>query len=251
MRLIQGIENGKRIYCSAELARVVSMAGIADAFNAIETKKCELQCAPEVANLRANNLPTTLGKSNLWHHTISTPSIRATGKTKAGSRVVVYAHVPNYLGKHETLGEIVRKDKDASLLPLPEKEFQRLVDLDGLIDDKSIRRVWVIDYGKFRNARRDVVALDEALEHPHTIPFLGGEEIARAYFIAQKEVYREFHARCARIGVSYSMELDEHTPKAKLLLLGGFGVPGLTCNGLLRGEARALGLYQKRTPRSS
>src|SRR3989338_7708731 len=41
--------------------------------------------------------------SDVWKYWFSTPSLRATGKTKAGSNVVVYAHTGNHFSNPENM----------------------------------------------------------------------------------------------------------------------------------------------------
>src|SRR3989344_5558178 len=72
---------------------------------------------------------------------------------------------------------------------MPESEFQRLLDLeDG-------KRVFVVDYGKLRDSKSGTLSIEQALEHPQIIPFLGGEARAEAYLQKHSKIYGD------RIGI--------------------------------------------------
>ena len=134
----------------------------------------------------------------------STPSIVAVGETKQETAVIVYAHIPNYLSVPENIAkEIAFNEQDEHKLSgtLPQEEFQRLLDLeDGVnvfVVDASKLEKWPdefygIDSPSKKQVRRKIDGLDMvAINHPQTIPFLGGEERARKYLQRHKEVYGE------------------------------------------------------------
>ena len=90
---------------------------------------------------------------------VSTPSVRATGKTKQGNAVVVYGHVPNYFSISGNIKSSLRNLINGAGI-MPQEEFQRLLDAE---DDKN---VFVIDYEKLKKSESDIISLDSALEHP-------------------------------------------------------------------------------------
>lgn len=104
----------------------------------------------------------------VWKNWYCSPGVRATGRTKQGNAVVVYAHVPNYFSNPDNIKEAKRKGLINGAGIMPDKEFQRLLDLE---DDKDI---FVVDYNKLKSSESGVIQLKDALKHPQTIPFLGG-----------------------------------------------------------------------------
>jgi hypothetical protein len=180
---------------------------------------------PELAEARIQ------GKASwgLWY---STPSIRATGKTKQGNAVVVYAHIPNYFSNPANIMEAIKPGlfKEAGMIP--EKEFWKLVDAeDG-------KKVFVDDYKKVKNSPSRGISLDSALEHPQIIPFLGGREIAEKYLAKYKEIYKtdKIGVRCSDslidspVGRLLSLGYDSDTALGALGSLGGFGYFLGACN---------------------
>ncbi len=145
-------------------------------------------------------------EARVWQTWFTAPSIRATGRSKGGNPVVVYAHVPNYLCNPDNIDGANNKGLvNAGMLP--ENEFKRLLDLQ---DDDA---VFVIDYSALKNSESDLIDLKNALRHPQTIPFLGGRERAERYLDKHNEVYGD------KIGVWHSDDLDEQ-PLARLLVVG-------------------------------
>ena len=158
---------------------------------------------PELADARIK-----AGKdSELWQKWYSTPSLRATGKTKQGNAVVVYAHVPNHFSNPENIEKAVKEGLVSGAGIMPQKEFQKLVDAE------DSKKVFVVDYDKLKNSKCDVISVDFALEHPQTIPFLGGEKRAEKYLEKHKQVYRN------KIGIWHSDDLKDN-PVGRVLFVG-------------------------------
>jgi hypothetical protein len=205
-------------------------AGLADALQAIEELGLAPLYAPELAVARANAPSNTV----LWGRSIFTPSIRATGTTAAGTKVVVYAHVPNYFSNPEhvrtaAVGGALRAGAET----LPQTEFQRLVNLDEQTDGQGIRRVWVVDYETLRRSPDTVISYEQALRHPQTIPFLGSEQSARDYLRS----FVRAHGRMT-IGVWHADDFDARSARARLLLFGDdhiSGLDGINTLGTYRG----------------
>ena len=152
--------------------------------------------------------------SKIWHNgtNYSAPSIKVTGKTKQGSRVVIYAHVPNYFSDPNN----IKKAKEQPLYDdnlgrgvgiVPRDEFQRLLSLK---DDEN---VFVVDYDSLHTTS-ETVSLEDALKHPQTIPFLGGEERAIKYLERHREIYEDRPLR-----IAYKGDLS-YEPMGHLLFVG-------------------------------
>jgi len=126
--------------------------------------------------------------NKIWKRWYTTTSIKATGTTKQGNRVVVFAHVPNYLCNPENIkngaGEI------------PQEEFQRLLNLE----DKQ--RVFVIDYNTLKKSKSGIFNIEEALKHPWIIPSLGGEGRAKAYL----EKYEQVKSKTYMVWHDYNLD---------------------------------------------
>ncbi|MBI2499311.1 hypothetical protein HYV88_03660 [Candidatus Woesearchaeota archaeon] len=181
---------------------------------------------PSVADTRIEAPKDT----RAWQSWYTTPSIRATGRTKQGTPVVVYAHVPNHFSDPSNITQAIENGLVNGAGILPQPEFQRLLDLK---DDKN---VFVIDYNSLRGSSSDVIHLKQALEHPQTIPFLGGKERAEKYLERHKEVFGN------SIGILHSDDLSDQT-LARLLFLGScYGNILLGGNYNLYDEARFLGV---------
>ena len=168
------------------------------------------------------------GDERIWKYWYTTSSVMITGRTKQGSAVVVYAHVPNCLSNLDNMTKKEGGEKD--VWTVPQDEFQRLL---GLEDDKN---VFVVDYETLKNSKSGVIELKYALEHPQTIPSLGGIERAEKYLERHKEVYRE------KMGVWHSDDLD-NKPIGRFLFLGFSYSNCLYSNGFFS-DARFVGVYK-------
>ena len=155
---------------------------------------------PEIADAKIND-------DSLWREWYSSVSLRATGRTKQGTPVVVYAHVPNFYSNPENIRQAKAQGLINGAGVLPEDEFQRLLSLEG-------QGVFVVDYKALKNSQSDVIPVERALEHPQVIPFLGGLERAERYLAKHKEIVGN------TIGVCHNDDLQEQ-PVARPLLFGG------------------------------
>ncbi len=163
---------------------------------------------PEVAEARINGAAQ-------WDKGYTTPSIRATGRTKQGNAVVIYAHIPNFLSSPTNIREAKLRGLINHAARIPQEEFQRLVDAE----DKQT--VWVVDHKKLRKSTSGEVSLKDALNHPQTIPFLGGQARAEQYLAAHAKAYGT-----KAIGVWHFDDLDEDSPLGRLLYLGNNAYDG-------------------------
>ena len=163
--------------------------------------------------------------SNLLNNWLTAPSIRATGRTKQGNPVVVYAHVDNYLSNPENIKN-AKRINGAGIVP--RDEFQRLL---GLEDNE---KVFVVDYDKLKNSSSEVISVEKALEHPQTVPFIGGEERAQNYLKKFRQVYGD------NIGIWHCDDLRDE-PLGRLLFIGGYD-DGLFGSSDLNLDARFVGV---------
>ena len=201
-----------------------SNTGVADVFEQSANEGYQALFMPELALAR-------IGSQDLWQNWYVTPSVRATGQTKAGAKVVVYAHVPNYLSNPANIRNTI---KEGTLKngagAIPQDQF------DALVSQNGNGRVFVIDYDTLRKSSSEVISVDSALEHPQTIPFLGSEATAKLYLQRHKEVYGK------NIGIWHQDDFDKKTPRGRVLCLGDGGINGLDGDDVLDDDGRVLGV---------
>ncbi len=138
---------------------------------------------------------------------IAAPSIKATGETKQGTPVVVFAHVPNYFSNPDNIKRAIKRGLVVGAGKMPKKEFQRLL---GLEDNEN---VFVVDYTTLSRSPSATISLSEALKHPQTVPFLGGKERAEKYLEKYEKVYGD------PIGIWHFPDLAEQ-PVGRWLCFG-------------------------------
>jgi len=184
----------------------------------------EAQFMPEIIDTRIESP----ADSPIWQTWITAPSIRATGKTKQGNAVVVYAHIPNHFSKADNITKAINQGLVNGAGRLPQNEFQRILDLE------DNERVFVIDYETLKRSTSDVISLSKALKHPQMIPFISGKEKAEKHLDEHKKIYGE------RIGVWHSDDLSDE-PLARVLHVG-FYDGGLGGGGYLDGDVHFLGV---------
>jgi len=176
---------------------------LADALESCQKSGCRTMFMSELADARV--------KGNAgWNQWYSTPSIRATGKTKQGNAVVVYAHVDNYFSNPAN----IRKAREQILINgagiMPQDEFQKLLEQE---DGKS---VFVVGYDALKNSESGVISVSKALKHPQVAPFLGGRENAEKYLAAHKKAYNTDEIR-----VWHCDDLGDN-PVGRLLFVGNY-----------------------------
>ena len=198
--------------------------GIADSLKACSDAGYQALFMPELAMARSD----AEKYSALWNKWFLTPSVRATGRTKAGNSIVVYAHVPTSLSNPANIRKLIGDNvlvNGAGLMK--EDEFYSLIDQDGN------GRVFVVDYNTLRSSTNGMIKVDDALRHPQTKPFLGGEKIAEAYLTKHKDVYGK------NICVWHSDDLKD-SPMARLLCADSYY--GLSDYNYLNSSGRFLGV---------
>ncbi len=133
------------------------------------------------------------------------------------------------LSNSEHILEARQKSLRSGAGEVPQQEFQRLVDLaDG-------KNVFKVDYDVLKSSSSGVISVEDALKHPQTIPFIGGEDRANAYLSKHKEVFGN------KIGVWHSDDLDV-VPRGRLLYAGGGCNFGLGGNIYLAGDGGFVGV---------
>ena len=143
--------------------------------------------------------------SVFWQKGFNSQSVVVTGRTKGGSAVVVYGHVPSYFSDPAN----IRRSKERSLEDgagyFPENEFESLLAQEG-------EGVFVVDYERLKSSVSGVIGVSEALDHPMVVPFLGGQERAELYLRRHEQVVGSM------IGVYHVDDLRD-TPVGRLLFV--------------------------------
>jgi|SRR3989339_2176163 len=183
---------------------------------------------PELVDYRSQAKPCSYLLGNLI-----TTSIIVSGKTKQSNSVVIYIHRTHYF----SYSDAVKSARERGLLDgagiMPLRSFQSFLDLE---DNQT---VFVRDYNLLAQAKYGLLNVDTVLEHPQTIPFLGGEEIAERYLNKHKQVYGK------TIGMCFSSKLSDQ-PLARFLSLNSVynGDNHLNSKGF-NSSSMVLGIRQK------
>ncbi len=178
-----------------------SRTGVADVLEQAANEGYQALFIPELALAKSES-------PELWKNWFVTPSIRATGRTKQGTPIVIYAHVPNFYSDPKNIRDAIKGNKLVNGAgPIPQEAFNSLESKNGN------GRVFVVDYNTLKNSSSGVIAVDDALVHPQTIPFLGGEDTAKRYLAKHKEVYGN------KIGVWHYDDLKDQ-PLGRMLCVG-------------------------------
>lgn len=153
------------------------------------------------------------GDSAIWKEWYVTPSIVATGQTQKGSKVVVYAHIPNYLSKPENIRTVLDAGLSSGAGEIPQEEFLKLVGFA----EQGKEGVFIVPYEKLMASLSERIPVDSALEHPQTLPFLGVDETtAKKYLEKHKEVYGD------EIGIWHTDDFVEGKALGRMLCLGDY-----------------------------
>ena len=183
---------------------------------------------PEVAQARI------VGEAP-WNRFYDSLSLRVTGKRK-GKPFVLYVHTEHPL----TTAEGVRTAKVKGLvngaLHFPQDAFEQLLERDGERAPDGTYLVKMVGYDKLKKSLSGVISVDDALEHPQTVPFLGSEERAEQYL----KKFRNVHGQ--NIGIWHCEDLIDNGPLARPLVVGGgydVGLLGFSDDARLFGVPRA------------
>ena len=164
---------------------------------------------PEFAQLR-------IAHPGLFKDWGRTMSIRATGKTFAGSALEIYAHVPGDWSQRQYISDMISENKLIKYaLPLTQESFDALEKRNGETKD-GIQLVTVMDHAQAQKGKFGKQSLSQALENPHVQAFLGGEEQAEAYLEAHKNAHGN------KIWIYLSNDLG-NVPVARPLVLNSSG----------------------------
>lgn len=186
---------------------------------------------PEIIERRIRND----GDAKIWKEWYVTPSIVATGQTQKGLKLVVYAHIPNYLSKAENIRAVLGAGLTSGAGEIPQYEFLKLVELA----EQGKERVFIVPYEELMDSLSERIPVDDALEHPQTLSFLGVDEItAKKYLEKHKEILGD------EIGIWHTDDFVEGKALARMLCLGDYD-DGLVGYGSLSNVARFSGAYLK------
>lgn len=175
---------------------------------------------PQIIEIRINSS----GDSSIWGNGIHALSLIARGHIN-GELMYVISHTDNYFSDYNNIRK-AQKRLINQAGPIPKKIFENLIETDGLRDEQNNRLVWVLrekDFQKFRDSKfgrkynpLKAFKVDNALEHPITIPFIGGEQRAQQYLQKHKEIYGD------KIKIYHydDWESNDKQPLGRLLLLG-------------------------------
>ncbi len=169
--------------------------------------------APEIIRLRTkyfNNkqIDKELKEKKLWERSFiptelclgsfTSLSLIVSGKTEGGNDVVIYTHAPHYFCDPKNI-ENVHKFGRGGIFPL--SEFKKLLDQDGLKDDKKNRLVWVMDYEFAKDSKKSLVCV------------CGGKDIAEEYSAKYKQRNYE------QLNIQEPEKISEQ-PQAGFLFIG-------------------------------
>ena len=186
---------------------------------------------PELAEVKFQ--PANKDMLHQWHTSSSTI---ATSRIK-GEPISVIAHVDNYFNKPKNVARAIKTGLIKGAGIMPENEFQKLVDLDEIKDGKGNRLVYAFKgkaYEKLRDSSNGVINIEDALEHPIVMPFIGSEERAKSFLAKYKEAFGN------KIGIWHSDDLTDK-PLGRLLYLGDLFNGSLDSNFSLDNDARFVG----------
>ena len=210
----------KRAYALIPVKRVLEAehvegstieAALRDLLSKDRTPRLEPVYMPGVIDGRNAYSPNEAPVNWRW---LTTPSIKATGKTKAGTPIVVYAHVPNHFSNPDNIATAVGQGLVNGAGIMPQYEFQRLVELAEEQQGKPNQRVFLADYKALKRAPSDGVAVNNALKHPQTIPFLGGRARAEQYLPRHEKFLGK------QIGIWHVDDLTEQASIGRVLRVG-------------------------------
>jgi len=130
-------------------------------------------------------------KRSIWEygygnssHSLVTPSVKISGKSPQGKKVVAYAHIPTFFSNIKNFQEKERGDlyKIFGERETPQNEFEKILKLE---DNKN---VFVHDYVAGKQ-NQDRFELEEALEKTRLISLLGGRERAESFVKKMNKYY--------------------------------------------------------------
>ena len=147
---------------------------------------------PQLADLMINN-PNC---SAFWEMAISTTSIIANGKTKAGNEVIAIAHCPSYLSSPKNLYHAIRENQVShGAVCIPDEEFWKILELEDNVNvfvvDRALVEQWPKEfYGVDAPLVKEKIAgLDAiAINHPLTAPYFASRERAEKFLKKHRDI---------------------------------------------------------------
>ena len=186
---------------------------------------------PEVAQARI------VGEAP-WNIFYDSLSLCVTGKRK-GEPFVLYVHTEHPLATAEGVRAAKREGFVDGALHFPQDAFEQLLERDGERAPDGTYCVKNVPYKTLRKSSSGVISVDDALEHPQTVPFLGSEERAEQYF----KKFRNVHGQNQNIGIWHREDLIDNGPLARPLVVGdGYFSDGLGGNYYYYDGARLFGV---------
>ena len=163
---------------------------------------------PEIAQARiAGDLP--------WNNYYGSRSLRVTGTSKGGSKVVLYVHTDHPLATSEGVRRAKRQGLVDGAARFSQTVFLQLLERDGEKADDGTYCVKAVPHGRLTESPSGIISIDDALDHPQTVPFLGSEDLAKQYFAALRRAYNT-----DKIGIWHSNDLHKDGPLARPLFVG-------------------------------
>ena len=164
----------------------------------------------ELLGIRAINNTDSL----IRHQGYCTPSVSVSGTTKQNTKVVVYAHVPNYFSDPKNIVKAIKEGLRNGAGKYPQKEFEKLLDME---DNQN---VFVVDYDKLKNTSSEDIETRKALYYPQIIAFIGGREKAEIYLTQHEKVAGK------KIGVCHNFK-SEKIPSCSILYVHDISIYGI------------------------
>jgi hypothetical protein len=172
-----------------------------------QTEGYDAMCMPELAKARTDGVI----RFDNWYTSLSA---KETGKTKQGNEIVLFNHGRHYLSTHENIAAAIETGlvNGAGILIDEQKVDWFAKDLKAAEDGN--KKIVIADPEKLRKAKYGLMSVDEAREHPISVPFFGDKETANGYFDKHlKNVGNQ-------IRIYNSDDLGDK-PVGRLLFLGG------------------------------
>jgi len=161
---------------------------------------------PEVAQARIDGFAP-------WNRFYDSLSLRVTGKRK-GEPFVLYVHTEHPLTTADGVRTAMKEGFVNGALRFPQDAFEQLLEHDGEKYPDGTYLVKMVGYDKLKKSLSGMIFVDDALEHPQTVPFLGSEERAEHYLKA----FRNVHGQ--NIGVWHCDDLHDSGPLVRPLVVG-------------------------------
>lgn len=236
---------------STEKTKYFYRDDVTDALRACRRGHYQPEFAPELIERRTN----ADKKDSLWQNWWTTLSLKATGRTSAGTPIILYAHVPHYFCQPKNITKAIDEGLINGAGILPEGELSRLE------SGKAGGRVFVLDYASAIKWPSGYYGLEDpteehvklyggkmdgkemlAINHPLLAPLMGNKKKVAPYLEKLAQVYGK-----DKVYIGNFNDWGERDV-GRLLVLGyGHGL-NLFGNGDLNDGARFLGVRRSGAP---